>query len=84
LLVVTIFLVGAMMRVSQTGHERFRDILDQECARGGGGYWARVRKEQSKCVRPRIVGCLNWVSLTTFSVGVGALLLFALCNVSAK
>lgn len=84
LLVVTIFLVGAMMRVSQVGHERFRDILDEQCAKGGERYWARVRAEHLKCPHPRAVGVLNWASLITFSVGVGLLLVFALCNVSAS
>jgi hypothetical protein len=84
LLVVTVFGVGAMMRFSQVGHEKFRDILDEECAKGAEEFWKRVRDGQAKRREPTYVGWLNWVCLTTFSIGVGSLLVFALWNVSTK
>ena len=84
LLVVTVFGVGAMMRLSQVGHEKFRDILDEECAKGGDEFWKRVRNEQAKRREPTYVGRLNWICLLTFSIGVGSLLVFALWNVSTR
>jgi hypothetical protein len=82
LLVATIIQVGAMMRLSQVAHEKYRHILDTECAKGGNGFWSRVRAGQSACSEPRWVGWLNWISLTTFSTGVALLLVFSLANVS--
>jgi hypothetical protein len=82
LLVATIIQVGAMMRLSQVAHEKYRHILDAECAMGGDRFWSRVRTEQSACSELQWVGRLNWISLATFSNGVALLLVFALANVS--
>ncbi len=83
-LTLTIVLVGAMMRFSQVGHEKFRNILDVECAKGGGEFWKRVRVGQSECWEPRIVGALNWASLGMFVLGIGFLLIFTIVSLSAK
>lgn len=83
-LALTILLVGAMMRFSQVGHERFRDILDIECAKGGDEFWKRVRDGQSKRWEPRIVGFLNWGSLGMFVLGIISLLVFTVVNLSAS
>lgn len=84
LLVVTVAIVLVMMRLTQDGHEEYRAILDEECARGGERFWQRVRERQSECRKPTIVGCLSKGSLLSFCVGVVLLFLFTFVNLSAR
>lgn len=83
LLVLTVLVMLACIRISLDGHEKFRDILDDECSKGGKDFWKRVRERQRKLPQPRWVGVLNWIGLATFAVGVACLLVFTLVNLSA-
>ncbi len=84
LLVLSIGLILVMMRITQDGHEQFRVILDEECAKGGDRFWHRVRDRQQKTWWPNAVGRLNWISLASFCVAIVMLFVFTLVNLSNK
>ena len=83
LLVFTVVAVLLCIRLSLDGHEKFRDILDEESGKGGKDFWKRVRERQREFPQAHWVGALNWVGLATFAVGVACLLIFTLLNLSA-
>jgi hypothetical protein len=76
LLTVTVVLVLQMMRRAQDGHEEFRAILDEECAKGGQRFWQRVRERQHKSRAPRVIERLNRWSLITFCAALVLLFIF--------
>jgi len=83
-LLATVLMVLRMMRLSQDGHETFRNILDEEAEKGGREYWKRVRERQDKCEHPRKIDRLNRASLWSFGAALVLLFAFTVINLSVS
>ncbi len=68
------------MLVSQSGHEAFRAVLDEEATKDVPGFWLRVRKGQKHRWESTAIAVLNVVAIVTFVIGVISLAVFAALN----
>ena len=68
------------MLISQSGHEAFRAVLDEEAIKGGERFWLRVREVQRRRWELKTIAVLNVSAIVAFVIGVISLAVFAALN----